>query len=90
MSEQVAFLEVKYGKIYQLDVHGLTLEEAKAELVYTLDSIDVDKKAVLVTHGYHRGTVLRDFIRIDFKHKNIRKIINIDASRTLLLVNMER
>ncbi len=86
MSEQSAFLEVKYGKIFEKDLHGLTKEEARAELVYLLSSLDTNIKGILVTHGYHKGKVLKEFIRSEFSHKNIYKKINIDASRTLLLV----
>lgn len=88
MSEQLGFLEIKYGKIYELDVHGLSLEEAKAEILHTLNKIDVFIKGVLITHGYHKGTVLKDFIRNTFSHKWVYKKVNIDASRTLLLVDL--
>ena len=89
MSEQLGFLEIKYGKIYELDVHGLSLEEAKAEILHTLNKIDVFIKGVLITHGYHKGTVLKDYIRNNFSHKWVYKKINIDASRTLLLVDIK-
>ncbi len=89
MSEPIAFLELTYGKIYPLDVHGLSLEEAKSAIIYTLNTIDVFYKAILITHGYHRGTVLKNFIRKNFTHKNVWKKINVDASRTLLLVKVE-
>ena len=89
MSEQLGFLEIKYGKIYELDVHGLSLEEAKAEMLHTLNKIDVFIKGVLITHGYHKGTVLKDYIRNNFSHKWVYKKINIDASRTLLLVDIK-
>ena len=59
MSEQLGFLEIKYGKIYELDVHGLTLEEAKAEIMHTLNKIDVFIKGVLITHGYHKEQFLK-------------------------------
>lgn len=90
MSEQVAYLELRYGKIKELDVHGLTLEEAKAEIVHCFTLLDVNDKGLLITHGYHRGRVLKNYIRNDLKHKNILKKINVDASRTLLLVDMEK
>ena len=59
---------------------------ASGELDETL--LDIYVKGLLVTHGYHKGTVLKDYIRNSFEHKNILKKINIDASRTLLLVDM--
>jgi len=90
MSVSLAFLELKYGKIFNLDVHGLTKEEARAELVHVLNTIDVDFNAVLVTHGYHLGTVLKKFVRDELSHKSIKKKINVDASRTLLLVDNKK
>ena len=80
-------LEVKYGKIESLDVHGLTKEEARAEIVYHLNRIDIFTKGLLITHGYHSGVVLKNFIRKEFEHKNVYKKINVDASRTLLLLD---
>ena len=89
MSEQIAYLELKYGKIFDLDLHGKTKEEARAELIYQLSRLDVFYKGILVTHGYHQGTVLRDFVRKEFNHHLVTKKINIDSSRTLLLVDLE-
>lgn len=82
-----AFLELEYGKIFELDLHEKTLEEAKSELLYTLNSLDVFYKGVLVIHGYHKGTVLKNFVRNRFEHENIYKKIKVDASRTLLLLD---
>lgn len=87
MAEQVKFLEIQYGRIFELDLHGLTKGEANAQLVHTLNTIDSVYKAVLVTHGYHKGTVLKNFVRGEFSHPLIAKKINIDASRTLLVCN---
>lgn len=90
MHEQIAFLELKYGKIKAIDVHGLTKDEAKAEIIYHIDSSDIFIKAILITHGYHKGVVLKNFIRKEFMHKNVYKIINVDASRTLLLLDFNK
>ena len=85
-----AFLELKYGKLAFLDLHGLTKEEARAALVLKLNRIDIDTKGIVVVHGYHQGIVLKNFVRNEFEHKNIKQKVNIDASRTLLLVNLEK
>lgn len=87
MSVSLAYLELEFGNIFTIDVHGLTKEEARAEIIHVLNSIDVCYNAVLITHGYHLGTVLKNFIRKELTHKSISKKINVDASRTLLLVN---
>ncbi len=89
MSEQIAFLETRYGKIFELDLHGLSKEEARAELVHTIHTIDIFYKAILITHGYHQGRVLKNFIRNEYNDKAISKKINIDASRTLLVIDWE-
>ena len=85
-----AFLELKYGKLAFLDLHGMIKEEARAALVLKLGRIDFDTKGIVVVHGYHQGVVLKNFIRKEFTHKNIKQKINIDASRTLLLVDLEK
>ena len=82
-----AFLELEYGKLCFLDLHGKTLEEAKAELVYTLSTVDSGYNGVVVIHGYHKGVVLKNYVRNTFTHKLLKKKINLDASRTLLIVN---
>lgn len=90
MKAEGAFLEIEYGKLFVLDLHGQVLEEAKANLIHTLNTIDVFYKGVLVVHGYHQGTVLKNFVRKEFEHKNIYKKINVDASKTILLINLEK
>ena len=85
-----AFLELQYGKLIFLDLHGETKEDAKAELIHALNSIDAKYNGIVVIHGYHKGTVLKNFIRNEFNHKNLTNKINIDASRTLLLVKWEK
>ena len=87
MSEQIAFLELKYGKINELDVHGLTKEEARSEIIYNIERCDICVKGLLVTHGYHKGVVLKNFLRKEFVHRDVCKVVNVDASRTLLLFN---
>lgn len=82
-----AFLELEYGKLYTLDLHGKTLEEAKAELVYCLNSLDIFFKGVLIIHGYHMGQVLKNFVRNDFNDRRVYKKIKVDASRTILLID---
>lgn len=82
-----AFLELEYGKLFELDLHEKTLEEAKSELLHALNSLDIFYKGVLVIHGYHKGTVLKNFVRNKFEHENIYKKIKVDASRTLILLD---
>ena len=78
------FIKLEYGKYYQLDLHGKTLDDAYAELIYTINSLDLSYKSILVVHGYHLGTALKDYIRDKFTHDGVIEKVNIDAGRTLL------
>ena len=81
------FLELEYGKLYKLDLHGLTLEEARASLINLLSNIDTNYDGILVVHGYHKGRVLKDYVRNNLKHPLIYKKVKLDASRTILLLS---
>ncbi|MEG1581547.1 MAG: Smr/MutS family protein [Clostridia bacterium] len=78
---------LKYGKNLQLDLHGLSRDEAICELIYSVENVDSDIKAILIVHGFHKGTVLSKLVRREFSHKFIYKIIKVDASRTLYLID---
>ena len=87
MNYHDVFLELEYGKLYTLDLHGLTLEEARASLINLFAHIDSTYNGVLVIHGYHKGRVLKDYVRNTFSHNLIYKKVNLDASRTILLLS---
>jgi len=87
MESQDIFLELEYGKLYTLDLHGLTLDEARASLINLLSHIDNCYSGILIVHGYHKGRVLKDYVRKTLKHSLIYKKVNIDASRTILLLS---
>ena len=73
----------------KLDLHGLTKEEAKFELLRCFQFVDFGTKAILVVHGYHNGTVLKNLVRKEFKHELINNKIAVDASQTLFILNFE-
>ena len=80
------FIEYYYGKYKQIDLHGLTKEEAKAELIYALNTIDADIKCLVVVHGYHGGTALKSLVRKEFSSPNIAEKITLDAARTIFVI----
>ena len=57
------FLELEYGKLYTLDLHGQTLDEARASLINLLSHIDNTYSGILVIHGYHKGRVLMHLVQ---------------------------
>lgn len=83
------FLKLEFGNIVELDIHGKTLEDARAELLFTLNSIDSDVDAILVIHGFNKGTILKNWLRTRFKDDRILKIVRPDAGVTLLVLAKE-
>ncbi len=80
------FIEFYYGKYQILDLHRMTKEEAKAELIHTLGLVDYDVKCLLIVHGYHSGTIIKNFIRKEFKSPEVLEKVNLDAGRTIYLL----
>ena len=73
----------------KVDLHGLTKEEAKFELLRAMNLVDISTRAVLVVHGYHNGRVLRDFVRKEFEHVLIEKKLAISPSSTIFVLNFK-
>ena len=80
------FIEYYYGKYSEVDLHNLTKEEARADLVYAVETQDFDIKCLVVIHGYHGGTVIKNFVRKEFKHNLVEKKVNLDAGRTIFML----
>lgn len=80
------FIELYYGKHKTIDLHNLTKEAAKAELIHELGLLDYDTKCVIVVHGYHGGTVIKKLVRNEFEHSEIMQKINLDAGRTIFIL----
>lgn len=80
------FIEFYYGKYKTIDLHNLTKETARAELIHSLGTLDYDVKCVVVVHGYHGGTIIKNLVRKEFEHREISEKINLDAGRTIFLL----
>jgi len=77
--------------VYRVDLHGLTVIEAKILLDKTIDLISFDYDEILVVHGYH-SNILQNFVRNDYKHKRLKmKILPFfnQGETTLLLYNKQ-
>lgn len=77
------FLGFYYGKYKVVDLHTLTKEDAKIELINAINCADIDIKCLIVVHGYHGGTVIKNLVRKEFKSDSILEKINLDAGRTI-------
>ena len=80
------FIELYYGKSKTIDLHNLTKQEAFSNLIYELNSVDRDVDCLIIVHGYHGGTIIKNLVRNEFKHDLIDKKVNFDAGRTIFLL----
>lgn len=80
------FIEYYYGKYKTVDLHNMTKEDAKANLIYALSTTDYDIKCLVVVHGYHGGTIIKNLVRKEFFSEEIKEKINLDAGRTIFLL----
>lgn len=77
------FLEFYYGKYKIVDLHELTKEDAKIELINAVSSVDIDIKCLVIIHGYHGGTIIKNLVRKEFQSGFVEEKINLDAGRTI-------
>lgn len=74
-------------KVEEIDIHGMTVNEAVSELNYFLEYVSDDTREVVVIHGYRQGKNLLQMVRNDFKHKKIkRKIVSMNPGITIFLL----
>lgn len=80
------FIEYYYGKYKVVDLHNLTKEDAKANLIHEINSADFNIKCLVVVHGYHGGTIIKNLVRKEFKSDEVQEKVNLDAGRTIFLL----
>lgn len=70
-----------------IDLHDMELLEATYHLEKLFETLPKSIKQVVVIHGYHKGQVLLNMVRKDFKHPRIKKkVIPLNKGITLLYV----
>lgn len=73
------------GKV-EIDLHNETRDSGKRRLTAKLNSLPKGTDELVVIHGYHSGTVLRDMVR-SFKHPKVeRKILGMNQGETIFLI----
>ncbi|MDO5601382.1 MAG: Smr/MutS family protein [Oscillospiraceae bacterium] len=75
------------GNILEVDLHGMTADEAKRSLERLLSSAPPAVKEVVVIHGYYNGTVLQEMVRTKLKHPRIAsKMLSLNPGATRLIL----
>lgn len=63
-------------KLYTyIDLHGCTITEAKIRLDAYLNSVSPLIKEITIVHGYHSGRALLQYIRKQYRHKKVARVI---------------
>ena len=69
-----------------IDLHNETRESGRKKLTAKLNSLPKGTQELVVIHGYHSGTVLRDMVR-GFKHPKVeRKILGMNQGETIFVI----
>lgn len=80
-------LETKNGNCIEVDIHGMTAQEARRGLEQLLSRAGKNVTEVRVIHGYNGGQVLRDMVRRQLKHPRIcAKLVSLNPGETRLLL----
>ncbi|MBS6444395.1 MAG: Smr/MutS family protein [Ruminococcus sp.] len=69
-----------------LDIHGMTVQQAKKEMQSVLKSCPKIVREIEVIHGYNGGKALQQYIR-SIKHPKVeRSIIGLNDGKTTLIL----
>ena len=80
-------LERKYGWTIEADIHGMRVLEAKRELETLIGRADKSIREIVVIHGYHGGSALKNMVRSELRHPRIQqKILSLNQGETTLLL----
>ena len=80
-------LERKYGWTIEADIHGMRVLEAKRELETLIGRADKSIREIVVIHGYHGGSALKNMVRSELRHHRIQqKILSLNQRETTLLL----
>lgn len=74
----------------ELDLHGLTAEQAKTKLNETMKTLPPDVGELTVIHGYRGGTALLNVVR-SYKHPRIeRKLLGMNQGTTVFVIKQNK
>lgn len=69
-----------------IDLHGFSVNGARDMLNLRLRSLPKDTREVVVVHGFHQGTALREMVR-GYKNPIIeRKFIGMNQGETIFMI----
>lgn len=74
------------GTLMELDIHGMTVQQAKKEIQSVLKSCPKIVREIDIIHGYNGGNALQQYVR-SIKHPKVdRVIIGLNNGKTTLIL----
>ncbi len=73
----------------EIDLHGHTVESARALITNTLKSLPGDVREVEIIHGYRGGTALCDMVRRYSNSRIERKILGLNRGVTIFVIRRQ-
>ncbi len=64
----------KHNNTHTIDIHGLTVLEAKERVEKVISSAPTYIKKIIVIHGYNKGNILQKTVRTQIRSKRILEI----------------
>ncbi|MFA0814960.1 MAG: Smr/MutS family protein [Anaerofustis sp.] len=75
---------------HEIDIHGMTVAEAEAELDHFLEYEADSLGELVVVHGYRQGTRLLEFVRKEFRHPKIKqKMLSMNPGITIFILKIQ-
>ena len=82
-----SMISSKHGTMMEVDIHGLTADDARRQLEQFLSRVAPSITEVVVIHGYNGGQVLMNMVRNQLKHPRIAsKMISLNSGQTRILL----
>lgn len=77
----------KVGSTLEVDIHGMTADDAKRQLEILIGHADKNTKEIVIIHGYSHGQVLKKMVQIQLKHPRIAsKLLSLNEGQTRILL----
>lgn len=73
-----------------IDLHGFTVNGAKDMLNLKLKNLPKDTREVVVIHGFHQGTALREMVRSYNNPIIERKYLGLNQGETVFMIKPRR
>ena len=71
----------------EVDIHGMSQEQAKKRLEQPLTRADPSLEELVVIHGHNGGHALRDMVRLRLRHRRIAsKLLSLNPGVTRIIL----